>query len=78
VYLDEGFEALLKEKMRRHVSSIWTPRRAAEAAKYFDEGLKRNFNPYDRDCETDYEIPISGAADVDEIGLEAGFLMLRR
>jgi hypothetical protein len=78
VYLDEGFEKLLKEKIGRHVSSIWTSRRAAEAARYFDSGLKRNFNPYDSDCEANYEIPLTGAPDVDEIGLEAGYLNLRR
>jgi hypothetical protein len=78
VYLDEGFEALLKMKMGRHVATIWTPKRAFEAEKYFDARLKRNFNPYDSDCEASYEIPLVGAPDVPEIGLEAGYLMLRR
>jgi hypothetical protein len=55
-----------------------TSRRATETAKYFDSGIKRNFNPYDRDCEPDFEVPLVGAPDIPESGLDAGYLKLQR
>jgi hypothetical protein len=78
VFLDQAFETVLKEKLGRHVDLVWTRRRATDTAKYFDSGIKRQFNPLDRDCETDFEIPFTGAPDVPEVGLESGYMMLQR
>jgi hypothetical protein len=78
VFLDEDFERLLRNKLGRHATSILTARRAIEAAKYFDSGFKRNFYPYDRDSESDFEVPLVGAPDIPEIGLEAGYLKLTK
>jgi hypothetical protein len=68
----------VKEKLGRHAPLLWTPRRALEAAKYFENGIKRYFNPYDKECEMDYEIPLVGAADAPDVGLEAGYLRLKK
>lgn len=62
--------------MGRHAASLWTSKRAFQTAKYFDSQLKHNFNPYDRECEANFEIPLVGAADIPEIGLEEGYFML--
>jgi hypothetical protein len=69
---------VLKEKLGRHVDLVWTGRRATDTAKYFDNGIKRLFNPFDRDCELDFEIPFAGAPDVPEVGLESGYMMLQK
>jgi hypothetical protein len=71
-------KALLKEKLGRQADLVWTQKREVETTRYFDNGIKRNFNPLDRDCDTIFEIPFVGAPDIPEIGLEAGYLMLQR
>jgi hypothetical protein len=78
VYLDQGFQELLRQKMGRHANSLLTIKRAFETAKWFDDGTKRHFNPYDKDCEPEFEIPLVGVPDVPEIGLEYGYLRLKR
>lgn len=71
-------KALLKEKLGRQADLVYTQKREMETTRYFDNGIKRNFNPLDRDCDTIFEIPFNGAPDIPEIGLEAGYLMLQK
>ena len=46
--------------------------------RHFDSFIKRQFNPLDPDCEDEYEIPFAGSADIPDIGLEAGYLKIRK
>ena len=53
-------------------------KRRIELRRHFDSFIKRQFNPLDPDCEDEYEIPFAGAADIPDIGLEAGYLKVRK
>jgi hypothetical protein len=77
VYLDLGFERLIRNKLGAKADTILTKKTAVECLRYF-ESIKREFNPYDPDCENDFEIPIRGAPEMPEIGLEEGHLKLSK
>ena len=55
-----------------------TDKRRIELRRHFDSFIKRQFNPLDPDCEDEYEIPFAGSADIPDIGLEAGYLNVRK
>jgi hypothetical protein len=78
--LNEGFETLLRNKLRRNATKILTPERLVEPIDSFDTVLKRQFNPYDKDCEDEYQIRFSGPSppDIPEVGLEAGYMKLTK
>ena len=78
MYLTKGFEALLRKKMGPQVDAILTPRRLKAALTYFESSIKCSFNPYDEACDLEYEIPLSGAIDIPEIGLDEGYMKLSR
>jgi hypothetical protein len=40
--------------------------------------IKKEFDPFEGDCEEEYEIPIKGAPEMPEIGLEEGYLKLSK
>ena len=44
----------------------------------FDSSIKTQFNPYDRDCEDEYEIRLYGSPDIPEAGLEADYMTLTK
>ena len=75
VYLDQGFENLIRKKLGTKADSIITLNIASELNKQFDS-IKRNFDPYDPDCESVYEIPMRNAPEMPNIGLEEGYLKL--
>lgn len=77
VFLDRGFKLFLQKRIGGRADSILTPRRISEALRSF-ETIKRSFDPFDPDCEEEYFIPLSGARDVIEVGLEDGYLKLFR
>jgi hypothetical protein len=79
VFLEEGFEALIRTKLEQHgASDLLTARRLVEARKHFNNSIKTQFNPYDVDCEETFEVPFPGTADVPAMDLEAGYLRLQR
>jgi hypothetical protein len=78
VRLDEGFEALVKRKLGRHSATILTPKRILEFKRQFDSFIKRQFDPFDEDCEEEYEVNLAGAPDIPEVGLEAGYLKIKK
>ena len=77
VYLDQGFERLVRNRLGRRAYSILTSKCIAGSLRYF-ESIKRDFNPYDADCETEFDIPLRGALNFPEIGLEDGYLRLSK
>ena len=46
--------------------------------KYFEDSIKREFNPYDPFCETEYEVSLGNVGDVPSIGLNEGYLKVTR
>jgi hypothetical protein len=79
IYLDQGFENLLRRRFRRVSENILTPKRIAELLRYFDSSIKRQFNPLDPSVDNDFEIPIAGIADdIPHIGLKDGYLSLKK
>ena len=78
IFLNKGFENLLRKKLGQHAKTILSTRRLVEAIRYFENSIKRAFNPYDPSCDDEYDIPLSGAKDVPEIGLEDGYFKLSK
>jgi hypothetical protein len=78
MYLNDGFERLVRSKLGSRHADILIGRRLAEVLKHFDSTIKCQFNPLVPGCEEEHEIPIPGAEDIPSIGLEAGFLTLRK
>ena len=76
VYLDQGFEAMIRQRLGREATSILTPRVAAEIISQFDT-LKRRFNPYEGGSD-EYDLPLRSAAEMPHIGLEEGYLKLSK
>ena len=79
IFLDKGFGDLLCRKLGALAASTLTARRLNEAIKYFENSIKRAFNPFDEaSCEAEYDIPLSGLKDIPSIGLEDGYLKLSK
>jgi hypothetical protein len=78
IYLDQGFEKLLRRKLGLHANTILTDRPTSDLLRYFDNNIKRTFNPLGTRCATEYEIAIAGVSNIPEIGLEDGYLTLTR
>jgi hypothetical protein len=78
MFLNRGFEELLRRKLGRFADEILTPCCLEEAFSMFDTRLKCQFNPLSRDCESSVRIPLPGARNIFHIGLEGGFLKLSK
>ena len=78
IYLHQNFEKLLHQLLGSRGPEILTPRRLAEAVKNFEGNIKIYFDPFDEDCEDEYEIPLPGAPDIPSIGLVEGFITLSK
>jgi len=66
----------LRQKLGRHADSILTRNTLNEARRYFEDSIKRTFNPNDTD--DDFDVPLRGADDIPAIGLEEGYLKLSK
>jgi hypothetical protein len=78
MYLNDGFERLVRSKLGSRHTDIMIERRRAEVLKHFDSTIKCQFNPLVPGCEEEHEIPLHGVEDILSIGLEAGFLTLSK
>jgi len=76
--LTERFESLLRTRLGSHSREILTPGILDEAHRQFESSIKLSFNPYDNECESEYEISFLGAPDLPTLRLEEGFLTLTR
>jgi hypothetical protein len=76
IFLYKNFEA---RKLGTPSDSILTKRRLKEAINYFEEHIKKEFNPYDSSfISDDFNVPMRNAADIPSVGLEDGYLKLIR
>lgn len=78
MYLNRGFEVLLRSRLGILANEILTPNTLEEAFSMFDTRIKFQFNPLSRDCEFEYRIPLPGARNSARIRLDGGFLRLSR
>jgi hypothetical protein len=77
IYLDKGFEDLLRARLGEKADELLTPKRLSGTQRHFDTLIKCQYNPYEY-CEEEYEIPLPGAPDQPEIALEGGYLKLTK
>ena len=78
MFLNLGFEKLLRTKLQRWADDILTTACLEDAFNMFDTRVKCQFNPLSRNCEADYRIPLPGAPSLPHIGLDGGYLRLSR
>ena len=76
IFLHKNFKELLRHKLGTRANSILTERKLKEAMSYFENSVKRAFNPYDETCEPDFDVPLGNTSDILSIGLEDGYLRL--
>jgi hypothetical protein len=75
VYLDQGFETLLRKKFEAVGIQHLDEKRVASLVRQFDSSIKCQFNPLDpMGGETDFELAVSGIRDMPQIGLRDGYL----
>jgi hypothetical protein len=77
IYLDLAFETLIRKKLGRYADSIIIKSVPAEINKFFDT-LKRDFDPYDRECEDEYNIPLKDAPERPDVGVSEGSLTITK
>jgi hypothetical protein len=78
MFLNRGFEDLLRRKLGRWADEVLTTSCLEEAFSMFDTRVKCQFNPLSGDCEREYRIPLPGAPNVVHLGLDGGFLRLSK
>jgi hypothetical protein len=79
MYLGDGFERFLRQKLGPRAQEILKPKTLADAARYFETEIKCQFNPLGLSGQGPFEVPIGGLApDMPEIGLEGGYLTLSK
>jgi hypothetical protein len=77
-YLTKGFENLLRRKLGARANEILTSKKLLSARKQFDNTIKTSFNPFDSNCDQEFEISIHQAPELPELGLEDGYLKLTK
>ena len=78
MYLNDGFERLIRQKLGGRAEEILNARTLAEALRNFETQIKCQFNPMGSACQNFFEVPIPGAPDMQDIELEGGFMTLSR
>jgi hypothetical protein len=78
MFLNKNFEMLLRRKLGDQAATILTAKRINEAIRFFENNIKRVFNPYDSMCETEFEVPLNNVPDIPDIGLQDGYLKLSK
>lgn len=81
-FLNVRFQACIRRRLGSEVYDTMMerkPRTWATALKYFEEYVKRNFDPSDDQSsfdDTDFDVPVPGLADNEAPGIESGFMSL--
>lgn len=77
IYLDHGFETLLRKKFEGIGGRPLDEKRLAFPLSQFN-AIKRQFDPYDPLVDTEFEILIGSIEDIPQINLEDGYLRLSK
>ena len=78
IYLDRGFENLIKKKFADAGAKALDEKRLSGVLRQFDNGIKRQFNPFDPMVEDDFEVSVSGINDIPQIGLLDGYMTITK
>jgi len=79
VFLNHRFEALVKSRMGPAAFQKLKPKSWAIALKYFEDYVKKNFDPTEsssEDGDSIFNVPLPGTADDALAGIEFGFITL--
>jgi len=68
---------LIRKKLDKYADSILIKSVPAEINKFFDT-LKRDFDPYDPECEAEYNIPLKDAPERPDVGVSEGSLIITK
>ena len=69
IFLDLGFEVLIRRRLGAHAIHVLTPKNITGALERFDV-IKREFNPLETNDEEYGGIYLRGAPEIPQIGLE--------
>lgn len=78
IYLNEGFESLLRKRFEEAGTDILTEKRRTELVRQFDHTIKQSFNPFDPSAEEEFELFFGNIDDMPTIGLRDGYLSLSK
>ena len=78
LYLDRGFEELVRNKVGTRYLEIWSEGIRRRIREYFSDNIKEDFNPTSDDCQEEFNVPFDDVPDLPQIGIQAGFLTLRK
>jgi hypothetical protein len=78
IYLTKNFEDLVRRRLGSKAPQILTQKALTQCARAFENLIKCTFDPEDENAEDEYELPIPGAPDSPDIGLEDGYLRLSK
>ena len=77
VYLTRNFEGFIYKRLGSR-KDVLTGKMLSNAVRSFEGAIKFQFDPYSDDGNLEYEIPLRGAPDMPNIGLEDGYLKVSR
>jgi len=78
MHLDTAFQDLIRHKLGTNASRILTRPRVAELQRYFEVRLKKDFNPYDPNCQAVISVGFPGLPDIPEASIRSGYLKLTK
>ena len=78
MYLSDSFERLIRQKLGPRIEGTLNARTLAEAMRSFETQIKCQFNPLGSTYQGAFEVPLPGAPDTPDIGLEGGFMTLAK
>jgi len=78
IYLDEGFENLIRNIFRRVGIQKIEKKILGELLRSFQSQIKTQFDPMTPDALNEYEVAVPGIPDMPQIGLRDGYLALTK
>ena len=55
-----------------------SPKKLRDALRYFESDVKEAFNPLDRNCQSQFDVPLPGVDDDDQLGISDGYLKISK
>jgi hypothetical protein len=77
LFLDLGFEELVCNKIGRTYQRVLTTELLQGVREFFTH-LKVEFNPTSPDCQDEFLVPFPEVPDIPKIGIQAGYLTLKK
>jgi hypothetical protein len=77
IYLNQQFEASLQKRFEGKGENILSEKKLKELLTQFESTIKREYNPLDPTSEQEFEV-IFGSPDMPDVGVEDGYLSLKK